>query len=135
MGAELGSDAGNFFEWNVSGLNSQASMRGSALIRDPSKKEAWGSSHASSREDSIGPESATRVTRSVSFKLDDSRSNMENDLANYGNSSTELPTCDKIDEEEKAVGPSGSAEENAQGEKAVSGATGNEEKIESTEAA
>lgn len=110
-------------------------MRGSALIRDPSKKEAWGSSHASSREDSIGPESATRVTRSVSFKLDDSRSNMENDLANYGNSSTELPTCDEIDEEEKAVGPSGSAEENAQGEKAVSGATGNEEKIESTEAA
>ena len=120
---------------NISGLNSQASMRGSALIRDPSKKEAWGSSHASSREDSIGPESATRVTRSVSFKLDDSRSNMENDLANYGNSSTELPTCDEIDEEEKAVGPSGSAEENAQGEKAVSGATGNEEKIESTEAA
>ena len=121
---------------NISGLNnSQASMRGSALIRDPSKKEAWGSSHASSKEESIGPDGESRVTRSVSFKLDDSRSTMENDLANYGNSSAELPTCDENGEEDRVVGSSGSAEKNTQEEKAVSGATSNEEKIEGAEAA
>lgn len=120
---------------NISGLNSQASMRGSALIRDPSKKEAWGSSHASSKEESIGPDGESRVTRSVSFKLDDSRSTMENDLANYGNSSAELPTCDENGEEDRVVGTSGSAEENTQEEKAVSEAASNEEKIEGAEAA
>ena len=121
---------------NISGLKSQASMRGSALIRDPSKKEAWGSSHASSKEESIGPDGESRVTRSVSFKLGDSRSTMENELANYGNSSAELPTSGENGEEEKAVGSSGSTRENSQEEKEtfISRPIGAEENIEKEEA-
>ena len=84
----------------------------------------------------MGPDGKSRVTRSVSFKLDDSRSTMENDLANYGNSSAELPTCDENGEEDRVVGTSGSTDENIKEEKAVSEAASNEEKIgEGAEAA